>query len=291
MRFAFMEAKKARWPVTAMCRVLRVTRSGFYAWRRRPRGPRARETQQLLVAIRESWERSGRNYGSPRVLQDLRAQGWHVGKKRVEQLMRDNGIQAKRKRRFRTTTNSKHKRPVAPNVLNREFDVDVPNTVWAGDITYIWTQEGWLYLAVILDLFSRRVVGWAMSNRVDTQLALDAMAMALDGRQPGEGLLHHSDRGCQYAAARYCELLEAHGVVPSMSRTANCYDNAVVESFFGTLKNELVHHVDFATRDEARTAVFEFIEIFYNRRRRHSSLGYLSPIDYEIAMAGLPQAA
>lgn len=291
MRFEFIKARKADWPVAVMCRVLRVTRSGFYAWRRRPRGPRARETLRLLLAIRESWNRSGRNYGSPRVLQDLRAQGWRVSKKRVEKLMRDNGMQAKRKRRFRTTTKSDHTRPVAPNVLNREFDVDAPNTVWAGDISYIWTREGWLYLAVILDLFSRRVVGWAMSNRIDTKLALDAMDMALDRRRPDGGLLHHSDRGCQYASARYGKLLEAHGVVPSMSRKANCYDNAVVESFFGTLKNELVHHVDFLTRDAARIAVFEFIEVYYNRHRRHSSLGYLSPIDYENAMEGIPQAA
>ncbi len=294
MKFEFIKAKKveeADWSVRAMCRLLSVTRSGYYAWRRRPRGPRARETQRLLVAIRESWKRSDRNYGSPRVLEDLRAQGWRVSKKRVEKQMRENGMQAKRKRRYRNTTNSDHKRPVAPNLLDRKFDVEQPDTVWAGDITYIWTQEGWLYLAVILDLFSRRVVGWAMSNRIDTQLALDAMTMALDRRQPDDGLLHHSDRGCQYAAKRYCKLLDAHAVVPSMSRKGNCYDNAVVESFFSTLKNELVHHVVFLTRSAARKSIFEFIEVFYNRRRRHSSLGYLSPIDYEIAMEELPQAA
>lgn len=274
-----------------MCRVLGVARSGYYAWRRRPIGPRARERQQLVVAIRESWERSRRNYGSPRVLQDLRAQGWRVSKKLVEQLMRENGMQAKRKRRFRKTTDSDHKQAVAPNVLDRQFDVEAPDTVWAGDITYVWTQQGWLYLAVILDLFSRRVVGWALSHRIDTQLALDAMNMALARRQPERGLLHHSDRGCQYAAGRYGQLLAAHGVEPSMSRRGNCWDNAVVESFFGTLKNELVHHVVFLTRDAARQAIFEFIEVYYNRQRRHSSLGYLSPIDYEFAMEGLPQAA
>lgn len=291
MKFSFIEAKRARWPVAAICRVLGVTRSGYYAWRRRPLGPRARESQRLLVAIQESWKRSGRNYGSPRVLQDLRAQGWRVGNRRVEQLMRNNGIQAKRKRRFRITTNSEHKRPVAPNVLDRQFDVKTPDTVWAGDITYIWTQQGWLYLAVILDLFSRRVIGWAMSNRINTQLALDAMNMALAQRQPGAGLLHHSDRGSQYAARRYGKLLDAHGVKPSMSRKGNCWDNSVVESFFGTLKNELVHHVVFPTRDAAKEAIFEFIEIYYNRYRRHSSLGYLSPIDYEHAIEELPQAA
>jgi len=274
-----------------MCQVLEVTRSGFYAWRRRPHGPRTRETEQLLVAIRASWEASRRRYGSPRVHADLRAQGWRVSRKRVERIMRENGIKARRRQRRRNTTDSKHRHPVAPNVLARQFAVDAPNVVWAGDITYIWTRQGWLYLAAILDLFSRRVVGWAMSERVDTQLTLDAMNMALARRQPDGALLHHSDRGCQYAAQRYRDLLTAHGVTQSMSRKGDCYDNAVVESFFGTLKNELVHLVDFPTRDAARRALFQFIEVFYNRRRRHSALGYLSPVQYEKAMEELPQAA
>jgi transposase InsO family protein len=274
-----------------MCRVLKVSRGGYYAWRRRPVGPRSRETQQLLTAIRASWERSRRNYGSPRVYEDLRAQGWRVSRKRVAELMRRNGLQARRKRRFRKTTDSDHGRPVAPNVLDRRFEVERPDTVWAGDITYIWTLEGWLYLAVVLDLFSRRVVGWAMSKHIDTQLTLDALRMALAQRQPPAGLLHHSDRGSQYAAERYGDELDAYGVVPSMSRRGDCFDNAVVESFFSTLKNELIHLVVFPTREVARKAIFEFIEIYYNRQRRHSTLGYLTPIDYEYAMEGPPQAA
>lgn len=291
MRFEFIEAKKCRWSVARMCQLFSVSRSGFYAWQRREPSPRARETEQLLTAIRASWERSGRNYGSPRVLADLRDEGWHVSKKRVEQLMRNNGMQARRKRRFRKTTQSEHDNPIAPDLLNRDFAADAPNTVWTADITYIWTQQGWLYLAVILDLFSRRIVGWAMSNRIHTQLTADAMMMALSQRRPDEGLVHHSDRGCQYTSLRYRELLAAHGVVQSMSRKGDCYDNAVTESFFGTLKNELVHHVVFLDRAAARNAIFEFIEVFYNRQRRHSFLGYLSPIDYETAMEELPQAA
>lgn len=291
MRFAFIDAKRARWPISVMCRVLRVSRAGYYAWRTRPVGPRTRETRQLLTAIRASWERSRRNYGSPRVYEDLRAQGWRVSRKRVAKIMRQNGLQARRKRRFRKTTDSDHSRPVAPNVLDRRFEVERPDTVWAGDITYIWTLEGWLYLAVVLDLFSRRVVGWAMSNRIDTQLALDALRMALAGRQPEPGLLYHSDRGSQYAAKRYGDELDANGMLASMSRKGDCFDNAVVESFFSTLKNELVHLVVFPTREAARCAIFEFIGIYYNRQRRHSTLGYLSPIDYEYAMEGLPQAA
>ena len=290
MRYAFIEVEKA-FPVTMLCRMLRVSRSGFYGWRSRPTSRRAIGNQRLLAEIRAVWKESRGNYGSPRVHAELRARGWRVSRKRVERLMRDNGIQARRKRRFRNTTNSKHNRPVAPNVLDRKFDVETSNTTWAGDVTYIWTLQGWMYLAVILDLFSRRVVGWAMSTRNDTTLALDAMKMAIAGRQPDVGLLHHSDRGSPYASKDYGKLLDAYGIVPSMSRKGDCYDNAVVESFFGTLKNELVHHVVFLTRDAARKAIFEFIEVFYNRQRRHSSLGYLSPVDYEIEMEALPQAA
>ena len=281
MKFAFILREKAHFPVWYSCAVLEVSRSGFYAWCARPVAPRTQATQRLAVAVAAIHAESKQRYGSVRVQRELRAQGQRVGRHRVARLMQQQGLRAREKRRFQTTTDSRHGLPVAANVLARQFTVAAPNLTWVTDITYIWTREGWLYLAVILDLFSRRVVGWSMSESITRQLTLDALEAALRQRRPLPGLLHHSDRGSQYASGDYQARLAAHGLVGSMSRRGNCWDNAVAESFFSTLKIELVYTTDWATRADARAAVFEYLEIFYNSYRRHSSLGYLSPAAFE----------
>ncbi len=281
MRFAFIETEKACFPVALMCRILAVSRAGFYAWRRRPVAVRTREDRVLAVAVAAIYAESHGRYGSPRVRMELRDRGRRTGRKRIARLMRSQGLRARPRRRYRTTTDSRHGLPVSPNLLARRFAVAQPNTAWVTDMTYLWTAQGWLYLAVILDLFSRRVVGWSMSERIDRKLALDALRMALAQRRPQPGLIHHSDRGSQYASGDYQQLLAKHGLRASMSRRGDCWDNAVAESFFASLKLELVYQVQWRTRAEVRTAIFEYIELFYNRRRRHSSLGYLSPVDFE----------
>ena len=286
-----MEAEKAAYPVTLMSRLLEVSRSGFYAWSKHAESVRARSDRALLVDIKAAHQASRGVYGSPRVHRELLAQGHTVGRDRIGRVMRDNGLQGTRKRRLRNTTQSNHRHPVAPNVLEREFTVEQPNAAWVGDITYVWTQEGWLYLAVILDLYSRRVVGWAMGNRIDQALTLRALGMALNAREPGSGLIHHTDRGSQYAANDYRKLLDARGITCSMSRKGNCWDNAVAESFFATLKVEFVHETLFRTRTQATREIFEYIEIFYNRVRRHSSLGYVSPLEFEKTYVQLHDAA
>ncbi len=250
-----------------MCRVLDASPSGFYDWLRRPEGPRAVEDRVLVEKIQAVHSESRRTYGSPRVHASLKAEGYRIGRKRVARLMRENDIRARTKRKFRVTTDSRHDLPVAPNLLDRQFTVEAPNTVWLADLSYIWTREGWLYLAVVLDLFSRQVVGWAMDEQMPQELTLAALDMALKRRRPLPGLMHHSDRGSQYAAGAYQKRLAEHGIVCSMSRKGNCWDNAPMESFFHTLKTELVHHRDYQTRDEARHDIFEFVEIFYNRQR------------------------
>jgi transposase InsO family protein len=221
-------------------------------------------------------------YGSPRVHAELQAQGHTVSRNRVARLMRLEGLQARRKRRFRTTTDSRHNLPIAPNELARDFEVGAPNVAWVTDITYVWTREGWLYLAALLDLFSRRVVGWATSDSLSTQLALNALAMALRARRPPEGMIHHSDRGCQYASNDYRQALAAAGIRPSMSRKGDCWDNAVAESFFSTIKAELIHDTDFLDRKSAAAVIDEYIRVFYNHQRRHSHNGYLSPVAFEL---------
>jgi len=281
VRYAFIRDHRLAFRVELMCRVLGVSRSGYYAWRVRPESARARMNRLLLSRIRMVHRQSRCNYGSPRVTDELRSQGERCGQNRVARVMRRYGIRSKAVRKFRATTDSNHNHPVAPNLLARRFTVERPDTVWVSDITYIWTQEGWLYLAGVLDLCSRRIVGCAMSSRVDGQLTLEALSQALGRRRPKAGLLHHSDRGKQYAALEYQRLLHDHGLVPSMSRKGDCWDNAPMESFFATLKRELVYRQRFATRQEAQNAVFEYIEVFYNRKRRHSSLGSQSPAEFE----------
>jgi transposase InsO family protein len=280
-KYQFIAAHASQYPVTVQCRVLRVSRSGYYAWRTRPPSQRRQADGQFEAHIRQIHTASRRTYGSPRIHAELREQGVRCSKKRVARLMRRAGIRACRPRRSRTTTDSRHALPIAANLLNREFAAPAANTKWAGDITYIETNEGWLYLAVVLDLFSRRVIGWAMQRTLARGLVLDALKMALDQRRCTTQLVHHSDRGSQYASGDYQAQLAAVGIQCSMSRRGDCFDNAPVESFFGTLKTEVVYQHRFATRSEARQAIFEYIEVFYNRQRRHSALGYVSPAAFE----------
>jgi transposase InsO family protein len=284
VKYACIKAHRDEFELTLMCRVLAVSRSGFYAWLKREPSRRAREDQRLLVHIRAAHERSHGRYGSPRVHQDLVEQGERTSEKRVARLMHDDGLRGKQARRYRSTTDSRHSYSVADNVLDRQFapeQVKGPDQVWVADITYVPTREGWLYLAVILDLATRLVVGWSMCRSLDRSLVLRALHMALERRQPGPGLLHHSDRGVQYACEEHRALLAGHGITASMSRKGNCWDNAVAESFFATLERELIDDSDWATRRQATNDIFDFIEIWYNRQRRHSSLGYLSPARYE----------
>jgi len=264
-----------------MCSTLEVSRSGFYVWCAREESHRSREDRRLTALLREEHERSRRTYGAPRLHAALKRRGETCGLHRVERLMRAAGIRSKVRRKFRTTTDSDHVHAVAPNLLRRQFTVFGPNQVWVSDITYIPTDEGWLYLASTMDLFSRRIVGWAMSARLTADIVVDALEMAIGRREPPRGLLHHSDRGVQYAAHAFRGLLERHGIDCSMSGKGNCYDNAVKESFFHTLKTELCDHEHYRTRDQARASVFDFIEVFYNRARLHSTLGYLSPAEFE----------
>jgi putative transposase len=285
MRYRVIQEHDRRYPIRLMCRALAVSPAGYYAWRSRPESARTIQTRILLSAIRVLHEESRETYGSPRIWGALREQGHQVGEHRVARLMRQANLQAKTVSKWRVTTDSAHRLPVAANHLNRQFTVAAPNQVWAGDLTYIWTREGWLYLAILLDLYSRAVVGWARGARLTEELTQHALQMALHRRQPKPGLLHHSDRGSQYAANAYQQRLRAAGIRGSMSRRGNCWDNACVESFFGTLKRELIHHRQYHTREEAKQEIFEYLEVFYNRQRRHSTLGYRSPAEFEARAA------
>jgi len=263
-----------------MCRVLGVSTSGFYAWQGRPVCERKRANQRLLAEIHAIHERSRQTYGSPRIHAELRAQGIVCSRGRVARLMRLNGVMARRRKRCKVTTKVDARLPVAPNLLARDFTADRPNTKWLADITYIDTYEGWLYLATVLDIYSRRIVGWSMHTRMTTDLVEDALRMALGQRDHDDELLHHSDRGSQYTSGDYQTLLAQAQITPSMSGTGNCYDNAMMESFFATLKTECADY-RFVTRADARQAIFEFIEVWYNRQRRHSALNYLTPAEFE----------
>ena len=281
MRYQFIDRHRDEYAVGVLCRVLDVSKSGYYAWRGRPISIRIRQDQQLSAQIRQVHQKSKGRYGAPRVHAELRAQGQRCGRKRVARLMRQAGLRGRGQRKYRVTTNSEHAQPVAENLVLRQFGVETPNTVWAADMTYVWTREGWLYLAVVIDLHSRRVVGWSMSERMTTNLPLAALQMAYERRRPPPGLLHHSDRGSQYASRAYRLALDHMAMTCSMSRKGDCWDNAVVESFFASLKREEVAETVYATRQEARSALFTYLEVFYNRERRHSSLGYLSPAEFE----------
>jgi transposase InsO family protein len=283
MRYDFVERHRERWPVRLMCRVLGVSPGGYYDWRGRPESPMTERREALVVAIKAIHGEVKARYGSPRIHAELVARGLPCSVNTVARLMREGGIAAKTKRKFRCTTDSNHDRPVAENIVDRRFDPEAPDQVWTADITYIATAEGWLYLAAVEDLHSKRIVGWSMGQRIDSRLVVDALEMAVSRRLPGTGLVAHSDRGSQYASEHYQRLLAGHGITCSMSRRGNCWDNAPMESFFASLKKELTHGETFATREQARASLFEYIEVFYNRVRRHSSLGYMSPIEYERA--------
>jgi transposase InsO family protein len=281
-KYQFVAAHAEEFPVIVMCRVLGLARSGYYAWKRRAPSAHARRDQLLTEQITTSFETSRRTYGSPRVHADLRAQDVRCGRKRVARLMRQANLVARtRRRRTPQTTDSRHACGIAPNVLNRQFAVERPNQAWVSDITYLATREGWLYLAIVVDLYARRVVGWSMQPTLERTVVLAALADAIGRRQPPAGVLHHSDRGSQYASGEYQAMLAKHGIVASMSRTGNCWDNAAMESFFATLKAELPQ-AEFASHAQARSAVFDYIERFYNRQRRHSTLGYQTPLAYEL---------
>jgi putative transposase len=286
MRFAWIKGNLDHWPAEMMCRVLGVSRSGYYAWRDRPPCARLVRRQELLAEIRRVYKDNRQRYGSPRICRDLRADGIVCNVKTVARIMQSNEIVAKTRRRFRVhTTDSNHPFEVAPNRLGQKFTASAPNEAWVADLTYVPTGEGWLYLSAVLDLYSRRVVGYAMADHLKASLAVDALTQAIASRSASpkdlRGLLHHSDRGVQYACETYQAMLSTYGIQCSMSRKGNCYDNAAMESFFKTLKTELVHHERYATRKEARNSIADYIDTFYNTKRRHSTIGYLSPVEFE----------
>jgi len=285
VKFAFIKEHRLRWPVVVICRVLAVSRSGFFAWLKRPASKRSRREEELIHKIKQVYQENRELYGSPRVHRALLIDGQTVSRKTVAKLMRKAKIRAKSRRRFvPRTTNSLHHNPVAPNLLGRDFTATAPNRKWVADITYVPTQQGWLYVAAVLDCFSRRIVGWSMADHMQIGLVSEALKMALVHRRPvGDQLLHHSDRGIQYTSDDYQQLLAQHDVAVSMSGRGDCYDNAMMESFWATLKTELVHLESYATRPEAAQSIFEYIEVFYNRKRLHSSLGYQCPETFEAA--------
>jgi transposase InsO family protein len=281
MRFDFIRQQRKAYPVTVLCHVMEVSRSGFYQYLRSEPKMISKEQFALESAAKELFRKSKKSYGTRRMSSGLKKRGFKVGRHQAGSLMRRLDLRVRSRKRFRVTTDSKHDLPIAPNVLNREFQVDVPDRAWASDITYIWTCQGWFYLAVVLDLFSRKVVGWSLQATMTANLVTEALAMAVGRRCPSPGLLHHSDRGSQYASSDYRDLLKKYGLIASMSRKGNCWDNAVVERFFRSLKTELTDHYIYATRAEARRDIIEYIEMFYNSDRLHSYLGYLSPAEFE----------
>jgi len=281
MRFKLVDRAKTDFPVHRLCKVLGVSQSGYFAWKDRPASRRQREDMVLLAHVRSAFSLSNGTYGSPRMMRELHDQGLAVGRRRTARLMRENGLVARQKRRFKRTTDSHHAFPIAPNIIDQDFTAAGPNEKWGADISYVWTREGWLYLAVVIDLFARRVVGWATSDRLHKELALLALRKALTMRRPTKGLIHHSDRGSQYCSIDYQAELRKYGIAISMSGRGNCYDNAAVETFFKTLKSEMVWRTAFQTRSDATSAIGRYIDAFYNPIRRHSTLGYISPIQFE----------
>lgn len=277
-----MQKQTKEFNIDAMCEALDVNRSGYYAYKNAPLSMRQTEDERLTALIVKSFNESRQNYGTERIQKDLRELGEKISRRRIGRLMKQAGLACKTVKKFKATTNSKHDEAISPNLLNRNFKVDEPNKVWVGDITYIWTDMGWLYLATVIDLFSRKVVGWSMSDRMKTSLVNDAMQMAIWQRKPPKGLIWHTDRGSQYASKSHRALLKQHRIEQSMSRKGDCWDNAVAESFFHTLKTELVFHERYKTREQAHASIFEYIEVFYNRKRRHSANNLMSPANFEI---------
>jgi transposase InsO family protein len=281
VRYQFIEDHQADWPIQRQCQVLQVTRSGYYAWQKRPISATAQKRAELTRQVEKVYIENRRVYGAPRIHEELQASGHSCNRKTVAKVMKQAGIRSIMTKKFRVaTTDSNHPHPVADNIVNRHFNPQGPNQVWTADITYIPTQEGWLYLAAVEDLYSRKIVGWSMSASMESRLVVDALQMAIQRELPGDGLVAHSDRGVQYASEHYQRVLNQNQITCSMSRKGNCWDNAPMESFFSTLKRELVHHEDYHTHNQARQSLFEYIEVFYNRSRLHSALGYLSPVQF-----------
>jgi transposase InsO family protein len=283
VKYAWIEEQKksGEFSIEAMCEMLDVNRSGYYAHKNALPSARENEDERLTKFIIKSFNESRKNYGTERIQGDLREWGEYVSRRRIGRLMRKAGLVCKNTKKFKATTNSKHNESISPNLLNRNFKVDEPNKVWVGDMTYIWTDMGWLYLATVIDLFSRKVVGWSMANHMRTSLVNDAMQMAIWQRKPPKGLIWHTDRGSQYASKEHRALLKTHKIQQSMSRKGDCWDNAVAESFFHTLKTELVFHERYKNREQAHASIFEYIEVFYNRKRRHSASSMMSPANFE----------
>lgn len=282
MRYRYMEDRRTKRGINKMCNVLKVSRSGYYDWRKRSVSQQAQANELLLCEIRKQYDLNRGVYGSPRITEELHSLGISCDRKRVARLMRNHGIRAKTKRKFKITTNSAHRHPLAANIVNQHFVAERPNQLWTSDITYLWTREGWMYLSVILDVCSRQIVGYSMNNRLTTDLVTEAFKRAIEWRKVEPGMIFHSDRGSQYASTDMQRLLASYGIRPSMSGTGNCYDNAITESFFHTLKTELIYFNRYETRKEASNSIFEYIEVFYNRRRRHSAIGYHSPVQFEL---------
>ena len=281
MRFHFIDSVRKAFPLYLLCKVMCVSRSGYYSWRNRGPSARDQEREQLIPRVKIIHKKSRSTYGKRRISEELQSEGIPCGDYKAGTLMKLAGVQAKQKKKFKATTDSKHNLPVSPNLLKREFTVVQANMAWVGDITYIWTDEGWLYLAVVIDLYSRRVVGWAINKRMTKQLVMNAILMAVWRRKPAPGLIFHSDRGSQYCSHDFQKLLKTHGIRSSMSRKGDCWDNAVAESFFGTLKSETVFGERFRTRVQAKGNLLDYIEMFYNSQRRHSYLEYLTPMEFE----------
>lgn len=287
MRYVCIDRCRNQFPIRMMCRVLKVSKSGYYAWRNRPESNRAKTDRELTEVIQRLHADSHGVYGSPRIWEDLKDEGYHCGRHKVARLMRSEGLRGCPKRRFKVTTQRDPSHPVAKNLVAQDFATQAPNQCWASDITYLATNQGWLFLAIVMDLYSRRIVGWSMSRWINRHLVIDALRMAIDARQPKGALIHHSDRGAQYTSDDFRAELDKYGIQCSMSGRGNCYDNAVVESFFGLLKRERVNRVRYRTRDEAKADVFDYIEVFYNRKRRHGYLGNISPAAFEKQTGGL----
>ena len=281
MRFHFIQTVKKAYPLCLLCKVMQVSRSGYYSWEKRGKSARDQERERLIPKVKEIHKTSRKTYGSRRIAKELESTGTRCGKHKAGTLMKLAGVEAKQRKKFKATTDSKHTMPVAPNLLKRQFAVQIRDLVWVGDITYIWTTEGWLYLAVVIDLYSRRVVGWSINKRMTKQLVKDALLMAIWRRKPSPGLIFHSDRGSQYCSREFRKLIKEYGIKSSMSRKGDCWDNAVAESFFGTLKLELVFWEKYITRGQAKRSIVDYIEMFYNSNRRHSYLNYMTPLEYE----------
>lgn len=292
MKYAFITQHKNAYPISLQCQVLGVSRNGYYQYKKHHEGqPEDPDHQEMIEWVQDIAKSSDDTYGSRRMKKALNALGYPVSRDKARKLMREANVEVRQRKKFKVTTNSNHKQPVFENLVERDFDIDQPDQVYAADITYVWTQEGWLYLAVVIDLCTRKVVGWSMSSRMKAQLVCDALQMGIWRRQPKAGLIHHSDRGSQYASKAFRRLLKAHGIEGSMSRKGDCWDNAVVESFFGTLKQERVQWRNYQTRYEAQQDILEYISMFYNSRRLHSHLGYMSPNDFERQLTETKKAA